>query len=356
MFDNVTGAQIAAKRLTRLHSIKAGLARETVARAGGFRDWHHLTTAIGQSDRPKGPDRDRLSAFVDEKGIGVPVDTMLQAIAPITQDHWPLLERIDIAEELKPHANGHFAHALMNQEASYADVTVLGKVSVTSIGYDRWLGEVDLDGIDEDCIGLGPNDEFGVPEDMSLDHDLFVIEAVAREAGEVAGVAIATWYGPGMAEVIHVANLSRALFGCDIGDENVIHALSRDVEEVEGGLLVIEVLAVPVQHRRKGVSTKLVDAVLQTAAGRGHTGMVALDHVNVTGGLPIEKAARAVRDLFSTKGIREALRRHCPNASIRTIDRGDGDIPGSATPNDYERFNAMLDEATALAESDRPLW
>ena len=52
MFDNITGAAMSAKRLSQAHDIPRSKSREVVARAAGYRDWHHLTRIVGTPNAP----------------------------------------------------------------------------------------------------------------------------------------------------------------------------------------------------------------------------------------------------------------------------------------------------------------
>jgi hypothetical protein len=52
MFDTITGATMSAKRLSQAHDLPRSKSREVVARAAGYRDWHHLTRVVGTPNAP----------------------------------------------------------------------------------------------------------------------------------------------------------------------------------------------------------------------------------------------------------------------------------------------------------------
>lgn len=70
MYKTKSGAEIGAKRAASILGVKRSLAREIVARAAGYRDWHHLTTLIGRESAPIGPgDREALDAYLASKDL-----------------------------------------------------------------------------------------------------------------------------------------------------------------------------------------------------------------------------------------------------------------------------------------------
>lgn len=52
MFDSITGATMSAKRVSQTYGASRSHSRELVARAAGYRDWHHLTKVVGKPDAP----------------------------------------------------------------------------------------------------------------------------------------------------------------------------------------------------------------------------------------------------------------------------------------------------------------
>ena len=87
MFDNISGARLASKRIARNHSLKASVANETVARYAGYRDWHHLTAVVGTPNAPVGTFHSRMTEYLLAHGKSGLADAI--ASPPRSICRWP---------------------------------------------------------------------------------------------------------------------------------------------------------------------------------------------------------------------------------------------------------------------------
>lgn len=83
MFENENGARLAVKRVQDAFGLRSSSARELVARAGGWSDWHHLEKTVGTVNAPAGPsDGTEASAYAKRRSIEIDVDALLAIAAP----------------------------------------------------------------------------------------------------------------------------------------------------------------------------------------------------------------------------------------------------------------------------------
>lgn len=82
MFQNINGARLASKRVQREFGVNAAIAKEAVAKAGGWRDWHALEATVGTRDAPKKLTGEKLERFLREKAPRIDAFMLMRMIAP----------------------------------------------------------------------------------------------------------------------------------------------------------------------------------------------------------------------------------------------------------------------------------
>lgn len=82
MFKTINGARLAAKRVMAACGVANAPAREIVARAAGYRDWHHLNRMAGKEERPAGGDVEALGRHLALTGVDTNVHLVMKAVLP----------------------------------------------------------------------------------------------------------------------------------------------------------------------------------------------------------------------------------------------------------------------------------
>lgn len=92
MYRNKSGASIGVKRVASILDVKRSVAREIVARACGYRDWHHLVSLIGKQSAPQMPDdQGTLVAYLKDRSLGhVEVKDVIAMITPVRSLDTPI--------------------------------------------------------------------------------------------------------------------------------------------------------------------------------------------------------------------------------------------------------------------------
>ena len=337
MFDNISGARLASKRVARNHSLKASVANEIVARYAGYRDWHHLTTTVGTPDAPNGVSPFRMAEYLLSHGKSALVDAIAIDIAPEPDgDRTLIASGPGIPESI----NGHWSFALTGSESGRARWNVIDEVEITTLRYADYIRDPNEQPEHEDEDGwIDPEaeeDEFGVPGFMSIGAEMFAMEAVMKEAEKTIGLAVATLYLPGRHGFIDTRDLANRLFEADVGDETAMMMISQEDDFVEGGILVLESLMVDPARRGRGIARRLLGA-LSSEIGEDLVSLVAIDHYGVVNSQDQRRNGRAVKKLFSG-----SLGGMFDEDETRVLTRDDDDI---VRQGDSDHIRSVQDSA-----------
>lgn len=356
MFDNISGARLASKRIARNHSLKASVANETVARYAGYRDWHHLTAVVGTPNAPVGTFHSRMTEYLLAHGKSGLADAIAADITPEPDGDRALLAS---GPGIQEPINGHWSFALTGSEATRARHVIVDEVEVTTLRYADYVqdpdGRPESEGDDDWVDPEAEEDEFGVPDFMSIGAEMIAMEAVVKDRRKTIGVAVATLYLPGRLGCLDTRDLANRLFEAEIGDETAMHMISEEHRFIEGGILVLESLVVDPDRRGEGVARRLLGA-LSADISEDVISLMAIDHYGLIDGPDQRRNSRAVKKLFSgclggmfgeddtrvlTRDTEDIVRPCDPDHIQRVQDSAYETFSRSARLA-YERFSANL--------------